>query len=225
MDNGSYDESAAVTLVIAARRAHNEGSTGVSIAQGAIMQAQTVEQAQALERRRMSWEEYLALPDEIRAEWVDGEVVVSPTPNYRHQRSAHILAMLLGASLPDLFVVGPAGLQLPGNRLRIPDILVLDHEPETTWPDYPAVLVVEILSPSTRAEDTVRKAPEYLAGGAGQFWVVDPATRCLDVFSNGGDAWEPLAHLDDAAPRATVSVPPYGDVTVDLRDVLGAPLS
>lgn len=224
MDSGSYDESTAVTLVIAARRAHNEGSTGVSIAQGAIMQAQTVEQAQALERRQMSWEEYLALPDEVRAEWVDGEVVVSPTPSYRHQRSAHILAMLLGASLPDLFVVGPAGLHLPGNRLRIPDVMVLDREPETTWPDYAAVLVVEILSPSTRVEDTIRKAPEYLAGGAGQFWVVDPDNRCLDVFTNSGDAWEPLAHLDDAVPCTTVSVSPYGEVTVDLGQVLGPTL-
>lgn len=190
----------------------------MSIAEGVTVQA-TAELR--LERRRMSWEEYLALPDEIRAEWVDREVVVSPTPDYRHQRIATLLTIALHQSFPGLFVVGPTGLHLPRNRLRIPDILVVDREPETTWVDYPAVLVVEILSPSTRAEDTIRKAPEYLAGGAGQFWVVDPAGRCLDVFGNTGDAWAPLAHLDETAPKATVAVPPHGGVAVDLAALLG----
>ena len=39
----------------------------------------------ALERLHMSWEEYLRLPDQPKAEWVDGEVVVLMSPvGYDH---------------------------------------------------------------------------------------------------------------------------------------------
>ncbi|GAA5143054.1 hypothetical protein GCM10023340_07630 [Nocardioides marinquilinus] len=62
-----------------------------------------------LRRSRTSWEELLALPDDVRAEWVDGAVVVSPPR--------------LLTALPELLMVTEVGLLLPGERLRAPDPL------------------------------------------------------------------------------------------------------
>ncbi|MFT4189600.1 MAG: Uma2 family endonuclease [Aeromicrobium sp.] len=177
----------------------------------------------AVERRRMSYDDYLALPESTRAEWVDGEVVVNPPPSYHHQRSSLRIARILEDALPSLFVVEAAGIRLPGNRERIPDIMVLDREPEGPYVDYAAVLVVEILSPSTRTEDTVRKSAEYLAGDVGQYWILDPSGYCLDVLAGSGTEWKPVARLDEVTPEGRVEVGRHGVVAVDLRAVLGQP--
>jgi hypothetical protein len=116
--------------------------------------------ASALRRRRMSYDEYLALPESVRAEWVDGEVVEA------------------------------VGVHLPNKRERIPDIVVVEREPDTAYVTDTPVLLVEILSPSTRSEDTLRKSTEYLAAGVGQYWLVDRDHRAIDVLENAGGRLE-----------------------------------
>lgn len=175
-----------------------------------------------LQRRRMSYDAYSALPEEVRAEWVDGEVVVTPSPSFRHQRISFRLARLLDEGLPGFYMVEATSLHLPHNRERIPDLMVVDREPETPHVDFAPVLVAEILSSSTRSEDTVRKSGEYLAGGAGQYWIVDPADRSIDIFANQGVQWGAVARIDEASPLASVPVTAEMAVDVSLDAVLGA---
>ncbi len=82
------------------------------------------------------------------------------------------------------------------------------------------MLVVEILSRSTRSEDTVRKSGEYLAGGAEQYWIVDPLDRSIDVFANRDSGWDALARIDEATPQATVPVTSALAVDVRLAELL-----
>lgn len=173
-----------------------------------------------LQRLQMSWDDYLQLPDKPRAEWVDGEVVVSPFGSAAHGYAAARLMFLLQRSLPGLIVLGETGLWLPRNRLRGPDVMVLERLPTTTWVEDVPVLVVEVLSPSTRAEDTIRKAPEYAGAGIDQYWLVDPAHRTIDVHVNDDGAWSPLLHLDAGSPVGEVVVGEHGVVPVDVREVL-----
>lgn len=177
--------------------------------------------AASLTRQRMSYDEYLALPGSVRAEWVDGEVVVTPSADYRHQTISRRLANLLEAALPDLYVVEAVTTFLPNNRERIPDIIVLEREPDTPHIHDTPVLVVEILSPSTASEDTVRKSTEYLAAGIGQYWIVDREARALLVFENRDGGWEVLARVDEHTPAAAVEVAPYGIVELSLTAILG----
>lgn len=81
-------------------------------------------------------------------------------------------------------------------------------------------LVVEVLSPSTRSEDLLRKAPEYAAAGIGQFWVVDPDARTLEVHRLDDGQWEVCARFDDGAPVGEVAVGDRGVVRIDLLDLL-----
>lgn len=96
---------------------------------------------------------------------------------FPHQRASLRLANALAMALPDLIVVQEVSAKLSSNRIRIPDISVLDHAPESFFVTDPPRLVVEILSPSTRSEDTVRKSGEYAAAGIGQYWLLDPEVR------------------------------------------------
>jgi len=173
-----------------------------------------------LRRLRMSWEDYVALPDEVRAEWVDGEVVVSPRPSLRHGVVVTRVGSLLQTALPALVTVSESGVWLPGNRLRGPDVMVLSSLHETTWAEEPPVIVVEVLSPSTHREDTTRESGEYAEGGVGQYWVVDPDHRTVDVYLNRGGGWDLLLHLDEPHPAGEVAVGDHGVVPLDLTTLL-----
>jgi Uma2 family endonuclease len=178
---------------------------------------------EALQRTPMSWEEYLATPEHPRHEWVDGIVVVGPVATPDHQWISRRLANHLEAHLPGLFVFEAINVRLPGNRVRIPDIAVLTSRDHPRLVEATPVLVAEILSPSTRREDLVVKATEYLAGGIGQYWVVDPAHREVVVYRQSGGRWSEVpTYVDETRPTAEVSVGDHGVVPLDLRDVLDA---
>ena len=154
----------------------------------------------------MSYEEWFALPEKPRAEWVDGEVVVNPGASYPHQDASFRLTAALRAGLPDLVIVQEVCIALPNNRIRIPDISVLDHAPAGFVVTDRPRLVVEILSPSTRGEDTVRKSGEYAAAAIEQYWLLDPELYALDAYANDSGGWAPLLHLDHHIPDGHVEV-------------------
>jgi len=176
--------------------------------------------SQGLQRLRMSWEDYLALPEKPRAEWVDGEVVVSPPVAFEHGDVVVRLGAALLSALPRLWIVTEVGVRLPRNRLRAPDLMVVVGRPAGTWVEDAPVLVVEVLSPSTRGEDTVRKSGEYAEGGVGQYWVVDPDHRSVDVYALASGGWDLLLHLDETHPVGEVAVGDHGVVPLDLATLL-----
>lgn len=175
---------------------------------------------EALQRIPMSWEEYLRTPEHPRHEWVDGVAVVVPDPTLDHQYFQHRLLSALERALPDLFVVGPANLRLPRNRVRIPDIVVLRDRERGLFVESVPILVAEVLSPGTRTEDTMRKSGEYASAGIGQYWLLDPEAHRLDVLVNVGGEWEQLLLLDASTPAGSVAVGEYGVVEIDVTRLL-----
>lgn len=176
---------------------------------------------EGIRRLRMSWEEYLELPEWPRTEWVDGEVLVMPPVQGPHGSAVVRLGALLRHHLPGLEIGTEVGVHLPRNRLRGPDLVVVDQMPGSGWITSTPILVVEVLSRSTRSEDTVRKSMEYAEGGIGQYWIVDPDLRAIDVLVNADGAWDVLAHLDDSHPTAEIVVGAHGTVPLSLTEVLG----
>ena len=180
----------------------------------------SVQREEPLRRVQMSWEEFLALPRKPKNEWVDGEVVIMMSPvAFPHGRAVSRLIALLGPLFPDHDLVTEVGLWLPRNRLRAPDLMLVAEPPDGDFVREAPALVVEVLSPSTRSEDTVRKSMEYAEGAVGQYWIVDPELRAIDVLRNVDGAWEVAAHLDDDRPEARIEVAGVV-VALDLRTIL-----
>ena len=98
------------------------------------------------------------------------------------------------------------------------DYVALPEGVRACSPETPA-LVVEVLAPGTRAEDTLRKSREYGDAGIGQYWLVDPDLRTIDVLDNTDGAWGVMAHLDDDHPTAEITVGGHGVVPLDLSAV------
>lgn len=169
---------------------------------------------EAIEYRPMSFEDYLDLPREVRAEWVDGVAILMAPGTWRHNRAA----VRLAGALEGTCVVTEGGVRTGPWKYRYGDVaVVLANEiPEGRFAENPPVLVVEVLSPSTRGEDLVRKSHGYHVAGVGQYWVLDRDEPSLRAFENTGDGWLPLLMLDVDHPTGSVQVGEHGTVELDL---------
>ncbi|MCO5172315.1 MAG: Uma2 family endonuclease [Planctomycetes bacterium] len=141
---------------------------------------------------RYTYEDYRQLPDDGRRyEVLDGELVVSPSPSRRHQELSKRLQYQLYRHAEVEHRVGevfyaPFDVILSEDNVVQPDLLFVARERLAAFserglegaPD----LVVEILSPSTRARDRGKKREVYARFGVRELWLVDPERDAVDVF-------------------------------------------
>ncbi len=153
--------------------------------------------------RRATYEDLLKVPDNMVAEIIDGELVVSPRPASPHAQAASVI----GADLNGAFHRPPGDARGPGGwwilfepELHLgPDVLVPDLAGwrRERMPVMPNVVgftlapdwVCEVVSPSTGAIDRGRKMRIYLRERVGHLWMVDPIARTLEVYRLDGERW------------------------------------
>ncbi|WP_157417242.1 Uma2 family endonuclease [Nocardioides sp. Iso805N] len=168
----------------------------------------------------MSLASFLALdpPEGVRAEWVDGLAVMSPTGTRPHQLVAKRLVRLIEDALDGVEAYQEGGISLARSR-RIADVFVevvgADSGDEV-WNTVMPLLVAEVISPSSRTEDRVRKLDEYLAGGIGYYLLVDRFENTLVALRNDGGVWTPVLELDTQTPAGRLVVGEHGTVDLDL---------
>lgn len=119
-----------------------------------------------------------SMPDDgHRYELIDGSLVVTPAPTLRHQVVSMALTRQLLENLPpDLQLLSaPTDVHLAGDTGVQPDLLVaLRADLSGRALTMPPLLVVEILSASTRLFDLSLKKARYERAGIASYWVVDP---------------------------------------------------
>lgn len=139
---------------------------------------------------RMTFDEWLALPedDDLRIELIEGVIVMPPdAPTEGHQTVVTELAFLLRQQRPPTMkvLVGPLGVLVPTRHSALePDLVVLPSARQEDANRLP-LLVVEVLSPSTRGRDRVDKRRVYAARGIPSYWLLDPRVPDLRVLELG----------------------------------------
>lgn len=163
--------------------------------------------------------------DGLRYEIIDGELYVTPAPAPVHQLCvARLIQLLTGPAEATGLLVLPAPLDvaISEDTAVEPDVVVIapDSLDGRGAIGRPA-LVIEVLSPSSRATDLVRKRARYARARFPNYWVIDPIAPSLTVFALGGDAYVEVARASgEVAFRATAPLA----VTV-IPAALVAPLS
>ena len=164
--------------------------------------------------KRATLAEWLAIPEERRAELIDGRLVYSALPGPRHGLIQGSFFSALGPRFGRRGGGGerPGGwwfslevdLEIGGIGCR-PDVLGWrrDRFPALPAPDARGVVVdvpdwiCEVLSPSTVNIDTGRKREAYHRAGVGHYWLADPERRSLTV----------LRRLEEGYMIAAVATP------------------
>ena len=140
-------------------------------------------------------EELHRLPDDgNKYELIRGELFVTPPPSVDHEEVLARLTEVLGEYVKKHGlgrVYHPrAVIRFEGSEAE-PDLMVRAVAPGVrgnAWEQLPApLLVVEVLSPTTRRRDLVNKREYYLDAGAGEYWVVDGERREIRVIRRGDD--------------------------------------
>jgi Uma2 family endonuclease len=140
-------------------------------------------------RRRASAEEFWSLPESVLpTEFIDGEIIMAPTPTVPHQR---VILKIISAlqlfvaqhRLGEMFV-SPLDVLLPSGEVVQPDIFFLNAKQAERARtakrvyDVPPFLI-EVLSPSSVVHDTVTKRNLYEKNGVREYWIVDVEKRTV----------------------------------------------
>jgi Uma2 family endonuclease len=140
-----------------------------------------------------------AMPDDGRRyEIVDGVLLVTPAPNYVHQRAVTRFVILLVPQVPNdaELLVAPFDVVLAEDTVMQPDVLVA-RRADFTRANLPAapLLAIEVLSPSTRRVDLHLKRARFEAAGVLAYWVVDPDVPSLRAWELRDSAYVEVADV------------------------------
>jgi Uma2 family endonuclease len=164
----------------------------------------------------ISYEDFLASAEGVRAEWVDGEILYMSPQTDRHLLISGFLFSALRGYVRLKGLGGrvmQAGFQvrLNARRGREPDVSYVTAENmgrlTRTFVDGPVDLAVEVISPDSRVRDRVDKPREYAAAGVREYWLIDPDAETIEVFRLGADGRYQAVALGDPA-RVTSEIIP-----------------
>lgn len=169
-------------------------------------------------------EDYYDLPEERRAELIDGVLYDMSSPTFVHQQIAGEIYLQIsnfirrnkGQCLP---VISPIDVRLDcDDRTMVqPDMLILcDRDKIQKWgimgaPDF----ILEILSPSTKRKDCIKKLDKYMEAGVREYWIIDPSQKKLIVYWFEQEIYPVVRGLDGEAQVGIFE----GKLKIDLRTI------
>ena len=177
---------------------------------------------------KFTYEDYLTTPEDKRYELLDGDLIMVPAPNLKHQ---HVLGNLhyhlrrfitehgTGRLLP-----APCDVFLSDTDVVQPDLLFVSREREHLLSGGENVqgapdLVIEILSPSTETKDRGVKRELYGRYGATEYWLVDPMAETISIHRQRGGV---LAVTDVLGRKETLRSPLLAGLELHLDDVFSS---
>lgn len=169
------------------------------------------------------WE---ALPEDVRAELMDGQIYFMAQPMIVHEDIASALTVdffnFIRTNHGKCHVyTGNAAVWLfkDKHNMLVPDVCVVCDQDKLgrKWVNGAPDLVVEILSPSNRKYDMVDKLEKYEAAGVREYWIVDPENRKVYVYNFEDEKLLYLYTFDDKVPVRIWD----GKLTIDFKQISG----
>jgi len=175
---------------------------------------------------RLTYEDYCLLPnDGKRYEIIEGELFVTPSPNFLHQNIVTNLIYFLSSFLKDhplgRVIVSPFDVVFSQFDVVEPDILyvskarasVLTEKNAQGSPD----LVVEVLSQSTAKIDRTTKLKLYARFGVEEYWIIDPEGPSAEIYRRTKGSLDLAAQL---AAKDSLSSPLFPELNLPLHKLI-----
>jgi Uma2 family endonuclease len=175
-------------------------------------------------KKDATYADLCAVPENLVAEILGGELYASPRPAFAHARATSALGILIGGPF-QFGVNGPGGwliLDEPelhfGIDVLVPDLAGWRTERVPGWSDDAYLTLApdwlcEVLSPSTERIDRAKKLEIYAREGVRSVWLLDPLRQSLEVLQLEGNRWSLTAtHEGSLCVRAA----PFDAVELEL---------
>lgn len=178
--------------------------------------------------RKQSYTEvdYYNLPENVRAELVDGQIYYQAAPSRIHQKILNwmnnsIYNYIKSKNGSCEVYPAPFAVKLGENKKTIvePDLSVICDLSKLTdrgctgAPDW----IIEVVSPGNSSHDYVRKLNLYMAAGVREYWIINPIEQNIFVY-----------HFEEANFKVKVytfqdkvKVNIYDDFWIDFKEIEG----
>ena len=174
-----------------------------------MIREQQIVYGTSAEKTEYTIEDYFALPEDQRAELIDGVFYDMATPLNIHQGIAGMLHHELmkfrekkkGSCMP---MIAPIGVQLDCDNKTVvePDVIIVCDRSKFRKrvvygaPDF----VAEVLSPSTRKKDMTLKYYKYANAGVREYWIIDPQHHKVIVYYLEEESAPVIYGFEDTVP-------------------------
>jgi Uma2 family endonuclease len=141
--------------------------------------------------------EIVAQNPDKRYELIEGELIEMPPPGLEHAQVENQAAFLLTSHNKKVklgrVLTGEAGFYTHGHdhQVRGVDVAFISYsrwpadQPNPGYGRFAPELVIEVVSPSDRADKIEEKVQEWLDFGVLLVWVIYPQTQRIHVFRHG----------------------------------------
>jgi Uma2 family endonuclease len=169
------------------------------------------------ERDEWTVDDLAQLPPDLRYELINGRLIILSSPTYVHQKICIATYLALQQNCPPDFDPSlDLSLRMDSRNEPRPDILVID--PTRGWrsplPIEDALVVVEVVSPSSTTRDQRDKVKLYARAGVQAYWVIhrDRDRLVLTERTLAGDVYRITGETDgvfttDAPWKVTLDLP------------------
>ncbi len=147
-----------------------------------------------------------ALPDGQRAELIDGEIYYMAPPGWRHQRISGKLYQVIANYIDSKsgtcqVLAAPFAVFLNEDTINyfepdisiICDISKLDEKGCHGAQDW----IIEVVSPSSKSRDYLKKMLKYDTAGVREYWIVDPDKQMVMVYEFESETVEQYSFGED----------------------------
>jgi Uma2 family endonuclease len=181
---------------------------------------------------KATFKDLALLPEEVRAEVIDGEIVEKAAPSFEHANTQLGLGSIVrvefhgergGLRSGGWWILSEVDVELETHAVYRPDLAGWRREslpaqpverPVRVRPDW----VCEVLSRSNAQNDLVKKFRGYHRAGVSHYWIVDPDNRSLIVYR-----YQPAGYLAvlTAGAGETIRAEPFDAIEIAASDLFG----
>lgn len=162
---------------------------------------------------KLTWNDLQEFPEDgKRYEIIEGELFVAASPSKRHQRLLKRAFRVFVRAIEDTgwgeVFFSPVDVKFTEDDVVEPDLIAIRRERMHIYTENPVVeapdIVLEVISPSSRNHDQVRKATLYAAHGVPEYWIADAVNPGIRLLALRDGQWTDVEPDSDGRLHSTV---------------------